>query len=181
MHPTSSPPNALSSTVHWVDVAIIAVILACIIVGTTRGLIAAVGSFVGAVVGLLMARYEYTSVESLLAHFFHRDAHLAMAAFVIIFVAVWGLASTLSLVVRTVVRYSPFGLLDRLGGALLGLLVGVLSVAAILQLASSTHDRSLRASIHRSELATVLKRAIPGLPNLIPSRLPGAPRGRSGL
>ena len=160
---------------HWVDVAIVIIVLGSAVTGLLRGLIVEVGAIIGAVAGLFLARQEYKTAESFLAVFFHRDAHLAMAAYILVFVIVWALITTLAMVLRSVVRFTPLGILDRVGGAVVGLLIGILTVAVLLLLAERTHDRSLEASIHSSTLAPKIEKDIPGVEQLIPTRLPGIP------
>jgi len=91
-----------------------------------------------------------------------------------VFLIAWALVATIAAIVRGAVRLTPFGVLDRLGGAVIGLILGLLTVEVLLLLASGTHDRSLHVSIHASRLAPAFERAIPGLRGLIPRRLPHA-------
>jgi membrane protein required for colicin V production len=157
--------------VHWIDVAIVIVLAAGIIVGAMRGLIVEVGSIVGAVLGVVVAEHTYRGALTVLSLLFPRDAHLATVAYLVIFFIVWALVTTLAQVVRAAVRFTPFGLLDRLGGAVIGLVVAILAVEVLLLLASASHDASLHASIKHSRLAPAFERAIPGLRHAIPKRL----------
>jgi membrane protein required for colicin V production len=157
---------------RWVDIAILVIIVGSGAFGLLRGLIVQVGGIVGAVAGLFLAHHYYTTARNFLALFFHADSHLSVAAFLLVLLVVWLLVVLIAQAIRTVVRFTPFGLLDRLGGAVLGLALGVVLVQVLLLLAADSKDASLHASIHASRLAPVLNNTIPGLRSVIPRKLP---------
>jgi uncharacterized membrane protein required for colicin V production len=157
---------------RWIDVGILVIVIGSGVFGLTRGLIVQVGGIIGAVGGLYLALHEYGTTRRFLALFFHADGHLSAAAFILVLAVVWMLVVIIAHGLRSVLRFTPLGALDYLGGALIGLVLGVLAVEILLMLASESHDASLRASIHASRLAPIFDHAIPGLHSLVPKKLP---------
>ena len=156
---------------HWVDVAIVVVIAASVIFGAIRGLVVELGSIIGAALGILVAQHTYRTALNFLALFFHKDAHLEVVAYILVFLIVWGLVTTLAQMVRAGLRFTPFGMLDRMGGAVIGLVLGILTVEILLLVASASHDASLHSSIRASKLAPTFEKAIPGLRHAVPQTL----------
>lgn len=160
---------------HWVDIGIAVIVGGAAFFGLTRGLIVEVGGILGAVVGLYLARANYHVALNFLAVFFHRDQHLTAVAFLLVLGIVWALVSMLARGVRGVVRFTPLALVDRLGGGLIGLALGVLTVQVLLVVAVRSHDASLDRSIYASRLAPAFRNTIPGVQSLIPKALPVSP------
>jgi membrane protein required for colicin V production len=156
----------------WVDLAIVALVIGSAMFGLARGLIVQVGAMVGVSVGLYLARNDYAPARDFLGMFFHRDAHLTAVSFALVFLLIWALCVILAQSLRRIIRFTPFGLLDRVGGAVLGIALGIITVELLLILASDSHDASLHASIHASRLAPMMQQAIPGLKSVIPKNLP---------
>jgi len=157
---------------RWVDVAIVVIIGGSAIFGLVRGLIVQVGGVLGAVAGLYLARHDYGAARDFLALFFHNDAHLSVVAFILVFLIVGLLVVIIAHGIKSVVRFTPLGMLDHFAGAALGVALGILVVEVLVLLASESHDASLRASLHASRLAPTLDHAIPGLRSLIPKSFP---------
>lgn len=156
----------------WVDVTIIVIIVASALFGLARGLIVEVATILGAVAGLYVAKQNFSTATNFLALFFHRDQRLRVIAFIVVFCLVWLLIVLVAEGIRGVLRFTPFGLLDRLGGLLLGAALAVLVVEALLLLVSHVHDPALHSAIRASRVAGPLKHEIPGLRSLVPIRIP---------
>ncbi|SDK67461.1 membrane protein required for colicin V production [Catalinimonas alkaloidigena] len=101
--------------------------------GFQAGLIVEVVSTLGALVGLVVAFALMDWGTALLAPYAEKIAFLApFAAFIIIFLVVfWGL-NRLALLLRDVIRLTLLGWLDRIAGALVGILKSLLTLGLLL-------------------------------------------------
>lgn len=156
---------------RWVDIAIVLIVVGSGIAGLARGLIVEVAAVLGVVAGLLVAREAYGPARDFLGVFFHKDARLAAVAYLLAAIIVWMLIVTLARLVRGLLRFSPLVMIDRLGGAALGLVLGIVAVSLFLQLAARVHDPSLHTSIRASRLAPIFRYAVPGLSRVVPRAL----------
>lgn len=155
---------------HWVDIFIILAIVGAIFFGMARGLLMLVATTLGAVLGLFIAKLNYPSATDFLATFYTRTPLLATIAYVLVFVLVWLLVVLIAATIRGGLRFTPFGPVDKVGGAVLGAVLGVLLVEALLVVATRANDPSLHASVRSSQLAPAFNHVLPGLKQLIPDR-----------
>lgn len=166
---------------RWVDVVIVLVVLASGLLGLRRGLVVQLGGIIGALLGLYVASQDYVDARNFLANFFHRDAHLAVAAYILVVILVWTIVVVIAQGIRAGLRFTPFGMLDKIGGAAVGLFLGVLTVEILLLLAVDMHDASLHDSIRVSQLAPMLRHAIPGIRSFVPKKMPALNSARPGI
>jgi uncharacterized membrane protein required for colicin V production len=155
---------------HWVDIVIVVAIVGAIFFGMARGLLMLVASTLGAVLGLFIAKQNYPSANDFLAIFYTRTPLLATISYVVVFALVWLLVVLIAATIRGGLRFTPVGALDKVGGAVLGAVLGVLLVEALLVVAGRAHDPALHASVRASQLAPAFNHVLPGLKSLIPDR-----------
>lgn len=160
---------------HWVDIVIVIAIVGSIFFGMARGLLMLVAATLGAVLGLFIARQNYPDANDFLAAFYPRSPLLATISFVLVFGLVWLLVVLIAATIRGGLRFTPIGPVDKIGGAILGAVLGVLLVESLLVVAGRAHDPSLHASVRASQLAPAFSHVLPGLKALIPSRFLPAP------
>ena len=143
----------LTQSFNGVDAALLAVVGFSLLVGIVRGFTYELMALAGWVVAYFVALWYSPALTP------HIDPYLpavlagkalgAAVALVLVFIAtliVWGLAARL---VRLLVHATPLNLLDRLGGAIFGVLRGVvivLIVAAVLPMTPWAHAPAWRDS-----------------------------------
>lgn len=113
----------------WVDIVIIAGAVIGAIAGFKQGLVLSIFSFLGLIVGVAIAGAASDSLADKLSSSGALWAYVVSFALILIIVMV--IFNILGHVVKGFIKLIMLGWLDSLGGALLGLFVGGLVVAAI--------------------------------------------------
>ncbi len=119
--------TATSTTTTWLDPFVIGIIALSTFYGVARGLLRSIASVVGLVLAALFAGRLAAYVDPAL-----NDAHIqhpsisGSVAFVIAFAAIVIAVEVAAGVLRTAQKVMFLGWVDRLGGALFGLIRGVL-------------------------------------------------------
>ena len=127
---------------NWVDVVIIIYLALSIISGFAQGLIRSLLSIIGLIVGILLASHFYKQLGDILTFISNRNV-ADIVAFIVILLAVMGIAALIGLVLRSIIKAIMLGWVDKLGGAVLGLILGALSVSAILAIVVKYTNTSL--------------------------------------
>jgi len=150
---------------NWLDIVIIVGIAITTFVGLKIGLIKAVLSLAGLIVGVVLARLFYIPLSEQLS-FIPQAALAKVAAFVIIMIGVMIIAGVLAMVLKWVTSVMLLGWVNRIGGAVFGLVLGALLGGAVLAL----WVKFLGAGevIANSTLAAILSQ-FPLVLNLLPS------------
>lgn len=150
---------------NWLDVVIIVVVAAGALGGLIVGLIAAAFSLVGIILGIFLAGRYYLALSQHLG-FMPSDGAAQVLAFVIILVGVMLVALLLAFVLRRFLSAIKLGWIDRLGGAVMGLVTGSLICAAVLTLWAKFAGAG--DSITGSALASVMLEHFPVVLGLLP-------------
>jgi membrane protein required for colicin V production len=151
--------------VNWLDIVIIVALAATIFFGLKTGIIKAGLSLAGIIVGVLLAGYFYVPLSEQLS--FIPLASLAkVIAFIIILAVVAVTAAVLAQLLKWVASIAMLGWIDRLGGAIFGLLLGVLFCSALL--AVWVKFLGVGDTILESSLARVLVARLPMVLALLP-------------
>jgi membrane protein required for colicin V production len=116
---------------NWVDIIIIVYLALSVLTGFMEGLIRTVLSIIGLIVGIILAAHFYTQLGNIFTFISNKNV-ANIVAFVIILVAVMIIAAIIGLILRSIVKNIMLGWVDKLGGAVIGLILGVLSISAIL-------------------------------------------------
>ena len=99
-------------------------------------------SIIGLIVGIILASHFYKQLGNILT--FISNKNLAnIVAFVIILLVVMGIAALIALILRSIIKGIMLGWVDRFGGAVLGLILGALSVSAFLAIIVKYTNTSL--------------------------------------
>jgi len=115
----------------WLDIAIIVILIIPTFMGLKAGIIKTVLSFAGVVIGVLLAGRYYAALAENLT--FISQPNLAnIAAFAIILIGVMIVAGIASTVLTKLISIVLLGWVNRLGGAILGLLLGGTFCGALL-------------------------------------------------
>jgi membrane protein required for colicin V production len=116
---------------NWLDIAIIIMIAIPALVGLKLGIIKILLGVVGVVVGVILAGRLAGPLGERLT--FISDPGIAkVAAFAFILIAVLVLAAIAAVLLSKAISALPLGWVNRLGGAVLGLLLGAMFWGAVL-------------------------------------------------
>lgn len=149
----------------WLDIVLIVVIAISAFMGLRIGLIKAILSLVGVIVGVILAGRFYVPLSEQLAFIPHAGA-AKVVAFVIILVVVMVIASILAWLLKWAASLVMLGWVNRAGGAIFGLVLGAIFCGALL--ATCTKFLGIEAVIIESRLATVLLHYFPLVLALLP-------------
>lgn len=157
---------------NWLDIIIAAVLAFSALIGLWRGFIKTLFSLAGIVVGILVAGNFYTQLGGVLTFIPNRSI-ANIIAFIILLLVVMLLAAIASTVLKAMLSIIRLGCIDRLAGAVLGLVFGGLLVGAILAVAVKLFGPGPTTG---SALASFLLDKFPVVLGLLPSQF-GSVRG----
>ncbi len=150
---------------HWLDIVIIVVIAISAFIGLRIGIIKAILSLAGLIVGVILAGSYYVPLSEQLA--FIPQANVAkIVAFAIILIGVMIIASVLAWLLKKVASMMMLGWVNRVGGAVFGLALGAIFCSALL--AIWVKFLGIAGAIAESGLATILLDRIPVVLALLP-------------
>ena len=116
---------------HWIDITILVLIIIPAFIGMKAGIIKAVLSLAGIIIGVILAGRYHAALSDKLT--FISSAELAnIVAFAIILTGVMIIAAVLATWLKLIVSAILLGWVNRLGGAVFGLLLGAIFCGAIL-------------------------------------------------
>ena len=118
---------------NWLDIVIIVAIAITTFIGLKIGLIKAVLSLVGLIVGVVLARLFYVPLSEQLG-FIPQATVAKVVAFAIIMIGVMIIAGVLAMVLKWITSVMMLGWVNRIGGAVFGLVLGAIICGAFLAL-----------------------------------------------
>ncbi len=116
---------------NWLDIIIAVLLVVSVIGGIKSGLIRMVISLAGMLLGIWLAGHYYQALGDKLT-FISSDKGASIAAYVIILIAVTIVAGIIAWLLTKIISATPLGWLNRIGGAVLGLLSSAVFIGAIL-------------------------------------------------
>ena len=150
---------------NWLDIVIIVLIAIPTFIGLKAGLIKAVLSLVGVIVGVILAGQYHQALGEQLT--FISQANVAnIVAFAIILIVVMIIAAVLASVLKWLVSLVLLGWINRLGGVIFGLLLGVIFCGALLAIWAKF--LGVGETFNDSALATLLLNQFPLILALLP-------------
>ena len=150
---------------NWVDIVLIIYLIISIISGFGQGLVRSVLSIVGLIVGIVLASNFYQQFAGVLGFISNRDI-AEIVAFIIILGVVMIAAAILGSLLKNLLKALMLGWVDRLGGAVFGLLLGALSASAVLAIILKLTNTDLIAN---SAIAGFLLDKFPLVMGFLPS------------
>lgn len=151
---------------NWLDIAILALIIVPTLIGLKTGIIKAVLSLAGVIVGTILAGRYYIALSEQLT--FISQANLAdIVAFALILIGVMLIATVLAAMLKWLVSAVMLGWINRLGGALLGFVLGAIFCSALLAIWAKF--LGVEGTIAESVLATLLLDRFPIILALLPN------------
>jgi len=127
---------------NWVDIVIIIYLCLSVISGFMQGLIRTVLSIIGLIVGIILAAHFYKQLGDTLTFISNKNV-ADVVAFVFILLVVMGIAALIAWFLRSLIKAIMLGWVDKIGGAVLGLILGALSISAILAIIAKVSNSSL--------------------------------------
>ncbi len=150
---------------NWLDIAILVVIAVFAYLGLRVGIIKAVLSLAGLIVGVLLAGRFYVPFSEQLS-FISQASVAKIVAFAIILVGVMIIASVLAMLLKWVASVAMLAWVNRLGGAVFGLVLGAIFCSALL--AIWVKFLGAATAIGESNLAILLLDRLPVVLVLLP-------------
>jgi membrane protein required for colicin V production len=151
---------------NWLDIIIIVFIVIPAFIGLKAGIIKALFTVAGVIVGVVLAGHFSDSFAGALA--FISDPGIAkVVAFAIILVVVMIVAGVAAKLVKWAVSAVLLGWVDRLGGAILGVILGMIFCGAVLTMWVNYLD--INSVIEESKLAGFLLNGFPIVLGLLPA------------
>ena len=117
---------------NLLDVIFALILGYCLIRGIFRGLIKEITSIVGVLGGFYFAYRYYPQMAELLGQWVHRPGNANILAFLVLFVGVYLVISTIGAIIKHATNIAYMGWIDRLSGAVFGTIKGVLIVAVMI-------------------------------------------------
>jgi membrane protein required for colicin V production len=151
---------------NWLDIVILIFLIVPAFIGFRAGLIKALLTIIGGIVGLILAGRLYESFAGVLT-FISNEGIAKVVAFAIIFIGVMIIAAILAAVLKKLVSLIMLNWVNKLGGAVLGLLLGGLFWGAILTM--WVNFLGIGSTISNSALAKFLLDSFPMALALLPS------------
>ena len=149
----------------WLDIAIIVVIGITAFVGLKNGIIKTVLTLAGVIVGVILAGRFYVALAEKLT-FIPQETLARVVAFAIILIGVILIVSIIAGVLKWLASIVLLGWVNRLGGALLGLIMGAIFCGALL--AIWTKFLGISEPVAESALANFLLDYFPIVLALLP-------------
>ncbi len=150
---------------NWLDIVVLVIMIISILVGLKIGLIKALLSLAGSIVGVILAGHYYVPLSELLS-FIPQTSLAKIVAFAIIFIVVMVVASVLAVLLKWAVSAMMLGWVNHLGGAIFGLVMGAIFCGALL--AIWVRFSSDTTTISESTLAAILLDRFPLVLALLP-------------
>lgn len=157
-----------------VDIAIVILLAVGVVTGLRRGFVMEVAAIVGIGIGLAVARQDYAVVRRFLLQVAgplpasSNPQILTVVSYLIVFLIVWGAIILIAGRIRALLHLFMLGWLDRLAGAIVGLLQSAIVVQVLLRLAKRLPNHTLQQSIHHSHLAPSFVHLVPYLDRFLP-------------
>ena len=150
---------------NWLDIAILVAIVVAAVIGLRTGIIKAVLSLAGLIVGVILAGRYYVLLSQQLS-FIPQASIAEIVAFAIILIGVLIIAAVLAGLFKWAASLVMLGWVNRLGGAVFGLVLGAILCSAIL--AIWVKFLGIQGAIVESTLAPILLDRFPMVLALLP-------------
>ncbi len=154
---------------HWLTVATVVLLLVFTLAGIKAGLIRRILEFVGMVASLLLAsRFGFVTADWLQESTNLDDRYAGPLGWLLIFAALLAVTKVLAWALAKALRVSILGWIDRVGGSLLGLVMGVLVCSVLLMLVCRvSDDGDLAEQVRGNPVTRFVHGAAPALYGLV--------------
>lgn len=114
------------------DILIIIILLYCVVRGIFRGLLKEMSSLIGVFGGFYAAYTYYSEVGKYLNKWITNPNYINILSFLLIFVCVFLIISILGIIIKYILKIVFLGWVDRVFGAVFGILKGILISSVLL-------------------------------------------------
>ena len=150
---------------NWLDIVILVLIAIPTVIGLKAGIIKAVLSLAGVILGVILAGHYHAALAKQLT--FISQANIAeIVAFAIILIGVMIIAAVLASLLKWVISAVLLGWVNRLGGAIFGFALGAIFCSALL--AIWVKFLGIQQPVAESALAILLLDRFPLILALLP-------------
>jgi membrane protein required for colicin V production len=118
----------------WLDIILLVVLLIIGLIGFKKGFIKPALVIIGIIAGIILAAHYYDSLGSSLGSWLENSIQANTVGFAIILISVILVALVLAYIIRNILRLLFITWLDGFAGAVLSLIVGVVSLGTLLAL-----------------------------------------------
>jgi membrane protein required for colicin V production len=154
---------------NWLDLVILLVIAWFTIAGATAGLPRELVTLVAMLAGVVLAGAFYDNLAADILVMVKNDRTARVAAFIAIFLAVFGAGQIVAVLLRDVASALALGPLNHVGGLIIGLLKGVIIVETALILFARYQYPTVTGAMDGSLLTPFFLHGFPFLLNLLPA------------
>lgn len=151
---------------NWLDIVILVIIVISVLTGLKVGIIRALLSVAGVIVGVILAGRYYAAFAGHLT-FISQPSLAKIVAFAIILIVVMVIAAVLAWLIKWAVSAMMLGWVNRLGGAVLGFVLGAVFCGALLTI--WVKFGGISGTVNESVLAALLLDGFPMVLGLLPS------------
>lgn len=152
---------------NWLDILLLVFIIASVIGGLMSGIIKILFTVAGLIIGVILAGNFSGALADKLT-FISDPGTANIVAFIFIMVVVMLIAGILAFVIKKIAETVLLGWINRIGGAVLGLFLGMIFAAAILTI--YVKFIGLNATIEDSWMAVFLLDKFPIVMGFLPSQ-----------
>ena len=160
---------------NWLDIIFLVLLLFFIFRGFRAGLVGAIGALLGVIVGIWAGSHYMLALADWLMNFFNiTNQSLAnILAFILIFIGVNIVFSLIVWLINTVFHVIPLiNLANKLMGAMIGLVGGILFIAILVYLLSLfAFSQNIADVLQSSQIASVAIKLVIVLKPLIPEAI----------
>ena len=153
---------------NWIDIVVIIALAGAAFWGLRRGLIRMIFTLIGLVIGVVLALRYYASFAEWLSQYIATTRITEIIAFALILIGVFVAARVIASLLHRAISWMGPGWLNRLGGAIFGLVIGAIMVGALLAALVSFGFPQLETSLHDSAVAAWLLTRFPLVLALLP-------------
>ncbi len=154
---------------NWLDAVIIVFLAISTVAGLSNGLMKSIIPLIGIIVGIVLAGRFYGTMADWLSGWLENPGQANIAGFAIIFVLVILAAFILASLLSKFLSALKLGWVDKLGGAILGLITAALIWGAILTVIARFHTPYVETTLKDSALSTFLLNKFPMVLPFLPN------------
>ena len=153
---------------HWLDIVIIVMLVLPMVLGFRRGLIGTLAPLAGIILGIFLAGRFYAPIADWLSNWLHSPSQARIAAFALVFLLVIVATLLVSSLLTRLLSMLLLGWINRIGGLVLGLVIGALVSGAGLTLAAKFFPSTVQDTFQASALAAFFLDKFPLVLYLLP-------------
>ncbi|MFC2044813.1 CvpA family protein [Chloroflexota bacterium] len=154
---------------NWLDMVLLIALIVSAFTGLVQGLIKAVLSLAGLIVGVILASNFYVSLGSIL-EFLPNETAARIVAYILILITTMIITNILARFLKSIISLAMLGWVNRLGGAIFGILLGSILWGALLAILVKYFGTGL---VTESFIAGVLLDKFPLVLTFLPSGFDG--------